>query len=280
MTSRAHRRGAVRPAGRERRGFVSLVGAGPGSPDLLTYRAIQRLQDADVVFYDGLVPRAMLALAADAEHISVARRAGSATLSQEDVNVQLIERARRGQRVVRLKSGDPFVLGRGGEEVLALSSAGVSFDVVPGVSSAIAAPALAGIPVTHRGMSSGFVVVSGHAASAYEPLLGSLAPESATVVVLMGLGRRRAIGETLRRAGWAGATPTAIVRNASRPDQHVWCGTLDALGVGDAGADEAADDDPGVIVIGQVVSLATAPDLARSFAPEETVWQPSTTPRR
>jgi uroporphyrin-III C-methyltransferase / precorrin-2 dehydrogenase / sirohydrochlorin ferrochelatase len=129
-------------------GFASLVGAGPGDPELLTYRAIRRLGDADLVLYDGLVPEAVVRLATRAEHVSVARRAGEKSLTQEAVSALIVDGAWSGKRVVRLKAGDPFVLGRGGEEVLALAEARVPFEIVPGVSSAVAAPALAGIPVT------------------------------------------------------------------------------------------------------------------------------------
>lgn len=263
-------------------GFVSLVGAGPGSPDLLTARAIARLGAADVVFYDGLVPAAILDCAPGAAHVSVARRSGAKTLTQDAVNDLLIAHAARGERVVRLKSGDPFVLGRGGEEALALAAAGVPFEVVPGVSSAFAAPALAGIPVTHRGVASAVLVVSGHAEASYGPVLGALPAESVTIVVLMGMAARRRIQACLAGAGWPAATPAAIVANASQPSQRVWLGSLETLHAGDivdAGL-ARGDDDPGVIVIGRVVSLGTTPDLVRSFAPEETAWQPLTIPRR
>jgi uroporphyrin-III C-methyltransferase/precorrin-2 dehydrogenase/sirohydrochlorin ferrochelatase len=258
-------------------GFASLVGAGPGDPELLTWRAILRLRAADLVLYDGLVPKQLAKLAARAKHISVAKRAGRKALTQSAVSKLIVDAAWRGQRVVRLKAGDPYVLGRGGEEAAALARAGVPFEVVPGVSSAIAAPALAGIPVTHRGVSSGFVVVSGHAEPAYAPLLGALPPDVATVVVLMGGGERAGIRRSLEHAGWTADTPAAIVTNASQPDQRVWTGTLATLEHADAGllAGEA-----GVIVIGRVVSLATAPQFSLPFVSEETSWQPSTIQRR
>src|SRR5690606_3561180 len=167
-------------------GFVSLVGAGPGDPDLLTLRAVDRLRSADLVLHDGLVPAAVLALAGAAECVSVARRVGEKRLSQQDVCGLMVAAARIGQRVVRLKSGDPFVFGRAGAEVHALIEAGIPFEVVPGLSTAIAAPTLAGIPVTHGGVSSGLLVVSGHAPEAWAPLLGAIPPGAATVVVLMG----------------------------------------------------------------------------------------------
>jgi len=265
----------ARPDRSEPFGLVSLVGAGPGDPDLLTLRAVERLRAADIVFYDGLVPEEIVELASAAQHISVARRSGPKTLTQDEVIEKLIAAATGGARVVRLKAGDPFVLGRGGEETLALAEAGVPFEIVPGLTSAIAAPALAGIPVTHRGIASGFVVISGHAPSAYAPLLGSIAPGSATVVVLMGMAERGGIAACLVEAGWDPATPAAIIRNASQPEQQVWIGTLETLGAGSA----EDGDDPGVIVIGQVVSRATASGLGRSFALGETSWQPSTIQR-
>lgn len=258
-------------------GFASLVGAGPGDPELLTWRAILRLRAADLVLYDGLVPKPLAKLAADAKHVSVAKRAGRKALTQSAVSDLIVDAAWRGQRVVRLKAGDPYVLGRGGEEAAALVRAGVPFEVVPGVSSALAAPALAGIPVTHRGVSSGFVVVSGHAEAAYAPVLRALPPDSVTVIVLMGSGERAGLRRCLERAGWRPATPAAIVRNASQPDQRTWIGTLATLDGEDAAvlAGEA-----GVIVIGRVVSLATAPDFNLPFVSEETSWQPSTIPGR
>jgi uroporphyrin-III C-methyltransferase/precorrin-2 dehydrogenase/sirohydrochlorin ferrochelatase len=236
-------------------GFVSLVGAGLGDPELLTYRAIKRLRDADIVFYDGLVPEAMVKFAASAEHVSVSKRVGEKTLAQPEIEARLIDAARRGLRVVRLKVGDPFVLGRGGEEALALAQAGVPFEIVPGVTAATAAPALAGIPVTHRGVASAFVVVSGHGPDGYARVLESLAPGSATVVVLMGLSKRAGVAACLMNAGWAETTPAAIVMSASQPDQRTWIGTLAELG-------NAPDIDehqaPGVLVIGDVVTLSAA----------------------
>lgn len=254
-------------------GFVSLVGAGPGDPDLLTLRAVDRLRAADLVLYDGLVPAAVIDLAAGAERVSVARRAGHKSLTQADVNELLVSAARLGQRVVRLKSGDPFVFGRGGEEVRALVEAGVPFEIVPGLSAATAAPGLAGIPVTHRGVASGFVVVSGHGAEAYEPLLGALVPESATLVVLMGMGHRLAIARFLADAGWRADTPVAVVVNASRPDQRTWVGRLATLGVED---EAGGRDEPGVIVIGEVVTAAGMPHDVTGFLEEEHRWQPMT----
>jgi uroporphyrin-III C-methyltransferase len=233
-------------------GLVSLVGAGPGNPDLLTLRAFQRLRDADVVYHDGLVPDAIVRIAARARRVSVARRAGVKTLTEQDVIDRLVASARDGRRVVRLKAGDPFVFGRGGEEVAALAEAGVPFEVVPGISAVTAAPALAGIPLTLRGVASSFVVVSGHASSAFSPVLGVLAPASTSIVVLMGLRERQAIAACLRQAGWQPSTPAAVVINASQPGQRVWRGRLGELGhdIGDL-----SPADAGVIVIGEVAAF-------------------------
>ena len=252
------------PAG-EGGGFVSLIGAGPGDPDLLTVRGAQRLAEADLVLYDGLVPESTVALATRAQHFSVAKRAGRPAVTQETIQRLMIRGARRGKRVVRLKNGDPFLLGRGGEEALALASAGVAFEVIPGVTSAVAAPGLAGIPVTHRGMTTGFTVVSGHAPDAYEPILRSVAPGSMTVVVLMGLRNRERIVRTLLDVGWRADTPAAVVLGAATPDMATWNGRLDELGNGRfewPGADGMTSPErgsepstPGTLVVGEVARL-------------------------
>jgi uroporphyrin-III C-methyltransferase/precorrin-2 dehydrogenase/sirohydrochlorin ferrochelatase len=237
-------------------GFVSLVGAGPGDPDLLTRKAARRLAEANLVLYDALVDPAVLDLAGRARRFYVGKRAGRPHVSQEQIHRIMVRAARSGARVVRLKGGDPFVFGRGGEEALALVEAGVPFEVVPGVSSAVAAPALAGIPVTHRGTASGFAVVSGHAESAWRPALASLAPGALTVVVLMGLGSRERIASALLDRGWSPATPAAIVWAASRAEATAWRGSLGEMAA--AGPAAEAEDAPGTIVIGEVVSLAEA----------------------
>ena len=237
------------------RGLVSLVGAGPGDPDLLTIRAVDRLRAADLVLYDALVDRAALRHAPQARWAYVGKRAGRHSIEQETIERVMIRRALRGERVVRLKSGDPVVFGRGGEEALALAAAGVPCEIVPGVSAAVAAPALSGIPVTHRGLASAFVVVSGHAEEAYKPVLESLAPGSATLVILMGIATRAATSGLLLARSWPRDTPVAISFSASRPDAFTWRGTLGTLG------DAPATGAPGVIVIGATVALA---DLIQS----------------
>ena len=252
-------------------GFVSLVGAGPGDVELLTLKALRRLREADLVLYDALVEQELLELAPQAKRFFVGKRAGRHSIysappsggaawpgtarpaiDQEGIHALLIRAARRGERVVRLKCGDPFVLGRGGEEALALEAAGVAYEVVPGVSSAIAAPALAGIPVTHRGASAGFAVLSGHAESAYAAALDSLAPNALTIVILMGLRTREQIAHKLIARGWSAETPAAIVVGASHEGRARWLGTLATLGAATIDSELA-----GVIVVGTVVELAT-----------------------
>ncbi len=244
---------ATRSADRDPgRGFVSLVGAGPGDPDLLTLRAVRRLAAADLVLYDALVSPDAVALAARAQRFCVGKRAGRPSVRQETIDALMIRAARRGRRVVRLKCGDPFVLGRGGEEGLALAAAGIPFEVVPGLTSAVAAPALSGIPVTHRGVAAGFVVVSGHAPKAWRPTLDAIEPASLTVVVLMGLAARREIATALVARGWSAGTPAALALDASHPTAATWVGTLATLAEAPSGDESAA----GVIVIGGVVALA------------------------
>ena len=233
-------------------GHVSLVGAGPGDPGLLTRKAIVRLRAADLVLYDALIDERILKYARRAQRFFVGKRAGRHAMAQEAINALMIRAARRGRRVVRLKGGDPFVFGRGGEEALALRAAGVPFDVVPGVTSAVAAPALAGIPVTHRGIASAFLVVSGHDEEVFASTIAALAPNGVTLVVLMGAGRSMEIACRLIDRGWSTRTPAAIVADASRPGQQVWRGTLDDL------AEERVEletNGPATIVIGKVVTV-------------------------
>jgi uroporphyrin-III C-methyltransferase / precorrin-2 dehydrogenase / sirohydrochlorin ferrochelatase len=235
-------------------GLVSLVGAGPGDPELITRKGARRLAEADLVLYDALVTPETLDLAGRARRFPVGKRAGRPAIRQETIHALMIRAARRGERVVRLKCGDPFVLGRGGEEVLALTAAGVPCEVVPGVTTALAAPALAGIPVTHRGYASGFAVVSGHAEEAYGPVIDSIAPHSLTVVVLMGLAARAALAARLLARGWSPETPAAVLLAASTPEAETWRGTLAELDR----APLPEGDRPGTIAIGDVVALAKA----------------------
>jgi len=232
--------------------MVSLVGAGPGDPGLLTRAAVARLRRADLILFDALVSPEILRLARRARRFPVGKRAGRLSMRQETIHALMIRAARRGDRVVRLKGGDPFVFGRGGEEALALRAANVPFEVVPGVSSAIAGPALASIPVTHRGVASAFTVIAGHAAPSYEPVLDTISPGAMTLVFLMSLGQQRQIAEALVARGWGSSTPAAIVLAASRDDAEEWTGTLAALAAGQGTQDA---ERPGMIVVGDVVSV-------------------------
>jgi uroporphyrin-III C-methyltransferase/precorrin-2 dehydrogenase/sirohydrochlorin ferrochelatase len=240
--------GAQAPAG----GFVSIVGAGPGDPELLTVKAVRRLEAADLVLYDALVSGEVLRHARRAHCFFVGKRAGRPSVKQETIQRMLIQAAGHGKRVVRLKAGDPFVFGRGGEEAQALAEAGVPHEVIPGLSAALAAPALAGIPVTHRGLATGFTVVSGHAEEAYRPVIMAVRPGASTLVVLMGIGTRARLVDLLLKAGWSPHTPAAAVLSASMPEAHTWLGTLAELATAPLPSTHA----PGTLVIGEVVSLA------------------------
>ena len=235
------------------RAAVALVGAGPGDPDLWTQRAVAYLERADLVLYDALVDARALRRFTNAQCFCVGKRAGRESVRQETIHRLMIRAARAGKRVVRLKGGDPFVFGRGAEEALALAMAGIPFEIVPGVSSAIAAPELAGIPVTHRGAASGFLVLSGHAPEAFENGLKAVQPNAVTLVVLMGLGSRRELAEKLVARGWNASAPAAIVCGASTPDEWIWTGT-----VADLGANEPPAGVAGVVVIGEVVRVREA----------------------
>jgi uroporphyrin-III C-methyltransferase/precorrin-2 dehydrogenase/sirohydrochlorin ferrochelatase len=246
-------------------GFVSIVGAGPGDPGLLTVRAAKALEQADLVLYDALVSPEVLALAARAHRFFVGKRPGRASITQEAIHRLLVAGAKAGKRVVRLKSGDPFVLGRGGEEALALARADVPFELVPGVSSAVAAPALAGIPVTHRGLASGFTVLSGHDPAAWGPVVDALPPDALTLVFLMGLSTRGPIAARLLSRGWDRTTPAAVLLAAGTPEAFSWVGTLSELGGVSLPSQGGA---PGTLVVGAVVSLSAAIGGALRAHPE------------
>ena len=247
-------------------GRVCLVGAGPGSADLITVRGARRLAEADLVLYDALASEEMRIYAPQARWFFVGKRACRQSIQQEVLNRLLVKYARRGLQVVRLKCGDPFVFGRGGEEALALARAGVPFEIIPGLTTAVAAPALAGIPVTHRGLASSFAVITGHHEATYAPLLDGLSPESLTLVVLMGLGQRARIADRLLARGWSRETPAAVIVGATTPQSWQWTGTLGALGAAEIPAASAGA--PGLLVIGAVVGLAAelAADLSSDLA--------------
>ncbi|MDB5449466.1 MAG: sirohem synthase [Phenylobacterium sp.] len=241
---------------RQTAGAVWLVGAGPGDPELLTLKALKALQAADVIVHDGLVSDEILALApAGARRISVAKRKSRHSYSQDEINRMLVAFALDGLRVVRLKGGDPFIFGRGGEELEACREADVDCHVVPGVTAALAASAGAGAPLTHRGSAQAVTFVTGHAASGGEPDLHweSLAKANQTVVIYMGLSMAAPIAARLMAAGRAGSTPALIVENASRADERRVVTTL-------AGLAEAAGalSGPALLIVGEAMALAQA----------------------
>jgi uroporphyrin-III C-methyltransferase len=207
---------------------------------------------ADVVLFDALIDERILKYARRAQRFFVGKRAGRHAMTQTAINAVMIRAARRGRRVVRLKGGDPFVFGRGGEEALALQRAGISHDVVPGVTNAVAAPALAGIPVTHRGVSSAFTVIAGHSRESYARVLDAIAPGAMTIVFLMSVAEQRDIAAALVERGWLPSTPAALLFAASRPDADTWTGTLADLANGDGVFDP---ERPGMIVVGEVVHI-------------------------
>ena len=231
---------------------VYLVGAGPGDPGLLTVRGAELLRRADAVVYDRLASPALLGLVpANAELISAGKAPGQVDLTQEQINEVLVDRGRVAACVVRLKGGDPFVFGRGGEEAEALAAAGIPFEVVPGITSAIGAAAYAGIPVTHRGISTHFTVVTGHedpAKARTDVDWEALAHAGGTLVILMGAGRIGDIARRLIDGGRSPETPVAAVRNGTRPDQRTIRATLAT--VADAGVRA-----PSAIVVGDVAAL-------------------------
>ena len=241
-----------RPAG----GSVHLVGAGPGDPELLTLRGAKLLARADVVVYDRLSPPELLALApAGAELIDAGKAPGRRGLGQEAINRLLVERAAAGATVVRLKGGDPFVFGRGGEEALACVRAGVPFEVVPGVSAALAAPAYAGVPLTHRELAASFAVVTASLAGGGATDLAAVAGAADTLVVLMAAERLEAVCQALLRAGRPAAQPAVVVQWAATDRQRSVRATLEDL---PALAAAAGIGPPATLVVGEVAALADA----------------------
>jgi uroporphyrin-III C-methyltransferase len=264
-TPRLRRRGAN--PGRVVRGTVHLVGGGPGDPGLITARGLERLRQADVVVHDRLVGPALLEEARPgAELVDVGKGRGHAALTQEEINRLLVERALAGRTVVRLKGGDPFVFGRGSEELDACRAAGVPCEVVPGVSSAIAGPAAAGIPVTARGIARSFAVVTAHQAG--ETTVTNMAPLAGvdTIVVLMGCSALPQFTAGLIAAGRDGGTPAACIQSATTPEQRVTIATLGTI------AEAAARDGleaPLVTVIGEVARMAVPGVLAPAIPAQE-----------
>ncbi len=249
---------------------VHLVGAGPGDPDLLTLKAVKLLRTADVVVYDRLVSAEIMAMVAPwAELINVGKDPNGTSTTQAEINDILIDRGSVADVVVRLKGGDPFIFGRGGEEALALEAAGIPVAVVPGISSAVAGPAAAGIPVTHRKVSSAFTVVTAHQDPTNDNGVNwdALATLNSTLVVLMGARQAGAVRDRLIAGGMAPATAVAIVTNATTPDQHIT-----HLPLGDLGDKPVAN--PSIIVIGDVAAAPVITSQLSSLAPRNQETSP------
>jgi uroporphyrin-III C-methyltransferase / precorrin-2 dehydrogenase / sirohydrochlorin ferrochelatase len=243
------------------RGRVSIVGAGPGDPELLTVRALHRIESADVLVHDRLVDPSILAHArADARRIYVGKMRGCHAMEQGQINALLVDLARDGWHVVRLKGGDPFVFGRGGEELLHLRAHGIDAEIVPGVTAALGCAASAGVPVTHRDLAQAVTFVTGHAKDGAEPDLNwaALARANHTLVVYMGVATAGRVAARLIESGLSGSTPVAVVENGTRRNERVLTGNLAGLGalVGDNGI-----MGPAVLVIGEVAALADRRDL-------------------
>jgi uroporphyrin-III C-methyltransferase/precorrin-2 dehydrogenase/sirohydrochlorin ferrochelatase len=236
-------------------GSVVLVGAGPGDPGLLTLNALRALQSADVILHDRLVSTDVLDLARrDAERISVGKQAGGHAVSQDQTNALMVAHARAGRRVVRLKGGDPFVFGRGGEELEHLRAHGVRYEVVPGITAAIACAAYGGIPLTHRERAHSVRLVTAHCGGSHDKLdWRALAAERQTLAVYMGVAQAARLAERLVAHGRAGDTPVAIIENGSRPDQRVVIGQLSRLA---ALIREHGVQSPALVIIGEVAALA------------------------
>jgi uroporphyrin-III C-methyltransferase len=243
-------------------GVVSLVGAGPGDPGLLTIKAARRIAEADVIYYDALVSDAILTLCRPgARLVAVGKRRGKITMSQEAIVDALAREAGRGFAVVRLKGGDPFVFGRGGEEALGLLERGVPFEIVPGVSSGVAVPGAAGIPVTHRGMSSSVAFVTAHdvADPAVRTRLSHLAQGADTLVIFMAGTELHGVAAALIDAGLPRATEAAIIESGTRAEERILRGTLDGLGA----LLPASASGPLLVVLGPTVALGDALRAAR-----------------
>jgi len=254
-------------------GIVYLVGAGPGDPRLITVRGAEVLGSADVVVYDRLAAPELLELAPPrAERVYVGKEPGRTAMPQREIEALLVERALAGLAVVRLKGGDPFVFGRGGEEVLACARASVACEVVPGVSAAIAAPAAAGIPVTHRGVARSFAVLTGSRAHGDGVDLSALAASADTLVVLMSAGRLQEACAQLVRGGRSPDEPAALVQWAWTPEQRQVVGTLGDL----AGrAHDAALGPPATLVVGRVAEMGAQGASSRGISRSDETDGPS-----
>jgi uroporphyrin-III C-methyltransferase/precorrin-2 dehydrogenase/sirohydrochlorin ferrochelatase len=249
-------------------GEVTLVGAGPGDPELLTLKALRALQDADVILHDRLVPAAVLDMARrDAARVCVGKAAGGIGSTQQQINELLIEHARQGRRVVRLKGGDPFIFGRGGEELEALRRARISYSVIPGVTAAAGCAAYAGIPLTHRDFAHGVTFVAGHGdGDGREPDWRALAKSGFTTVFYMGLARVPHIAARLVEHGAAETLPAAVIAHGTRENQRVVTGTLETIA---ALTSRANLQSPALLIVGEVASLHASLAWFNAAAPLE-----------
>jgi uroporphyrin-III C-methyltransferase len=238
------------------RGHVCLAGAGPGDPGCLTLDVVSALAQADAVVYDALVQPSVLAIAEKAEPIFAGKRGGRPSMRQDDITDLLIRLAREGRRVLRLKGGDPYVFGRGGEEALALAQANVPFRILPGVTSAFGALAAAGIPATMRGISKAITLATGHGAGTEDDLdWAALARAGQPIVVYMGLKNLALIAAALIEGGLAADTPAAVLESATTPQERIVVATLDRIA---AEAEAAGIQSPALIAIGRIVSMRAA----------------------
>jgi uroporphyrin-III C-methyltransferase/precorrin-2 dehydrogenase/sirohydrochlorin ferrochelatase len=264
----------------EQRGRVSLVGAGPGDPELISLKALRIMQQADVIVYDGLVDEALVDLARrDAERVPVAKRGGRLSADQDDINQRLIHHARQGQYVVRLKGGDPFVFGRGGEELLALRQAGIDYDVVPGITAANASAAYAGLPLTHRHHAQSVRLVTAHCRDNIDALdWPALAADRQTLAFYMAVRQLAHVEQQLLAHGRDANTPVALIENASRQSQRVLLTRLRGM---QQWAQSRALTSPSMVIVGEVAAMAAQ---LHWFGPEPDIdpaagdWQRSPSP--
>jgi len=232
-------------------GIVYIIGGGPGDPGLITVKGLKYLRQADVVLYDRLVSPELLSEASpNAEMIDVGKEPKRHRRSQDEINALLIEKAREGKSVARLKGGDPFVFGRGGEECQALAEAGIRYEVIPGVTSAIAVPAYAGIPVTQRGVTTSFTVIAGHTGGAEADVDWASIPRNGTIIFVMGVEHMPQIVLSLIEHGYSPETPAAVIEKGTTPNQIVVTATLADI------VEKAAHlQPPSILIVGEVVRL-------------------------
>jgi uroporphyrin-III C-methyltransferase len=239
-------------------GTVYLIGAGPGDPELITLKGLRYLRSADVVLYDRLIsPELLQEARPDAILVYVGKGPGAHTMPQDQINAAIISHAQRGLNIARLKGGDPFVFGRGGEEAQALVAAHIPFEIVPGISSAIAVPAYAGIPVTHRDYTTSFTVVTGHEGRSASPSVNweALAALGGTLIVLMGVKALPTFTQRLLQGGMDASIPAAVIQEGTTPQQRMVTGTLADIA---ERAMQAELSSPALTIIGSVVSISDA----------------------